>query len=147
MAPRVASAGIGSLSDRMIERRRLLITAATGLTAAPFFALAQQAGKVHRVGFLRYPPPQDRDYRAFEQGLRDFGYVVGQNIIIEQRYARGRRELLADLAIEMARLNLDVVVVDGTLTAIAAKNAMSATPVVFVLAADPVTDGLVASLA
>lgn len=72
---------------------------------------------------------------------------MGQSLLIEERYARGRPEQLPILAAELARLDLDLVVVDGTPTALAAKQALGRTPIIFVLAADPIRDGLAASLA
>lgn len=130
-----------------MRRREFISLLGGAATAWPLGARAQPTGRVHRIGFLRYPSPQDRDFAAFQRGLRDLGHNVGRNLLIEERYARGRPEQLALLAAELARLNLDLVVVDGTPTALAAKQALGSTPILFVLAADPVHDGLAASLA
>jgi putative ABC transport system substrate-binding protein len=132
--------------DRKSARRKFLCGATTA-ALWPLVARAQPSRKVHRIGFMRYPSPQDPHFAMFQQGLRDLGYTPGRDILIEERYARGRPEQLPLLAAELARLNLDLVVVDGTPTALAAKQAMGQTPIVFVLAADPVRDGLAESLA
>src|SRR6266568_4973880 len=84
---------------------------------------------------------------ADRDGLRALGYVEGQNIVIEQRYAAGALDRLGELAADLVRLNMDVIVVDGSSTAKAAQAKTSAIPIVFSLASDPVTDGLVASMA
>ena len=83
-------------------------------------ARAQQT-KVTRIGFLRYTSPHEKQFAAFREGLRALGYVEGQNIVIEQRYAAGALERLAPLADELVRLNMDVIVVDGSATAKAVK--------------------------
>jgi hypothetical protein len=119
-------------------RRRELITLLGGATAAwPLAARGQQLGKVARIGFLRYASPHAKQFEAFRDGLRASGYVEGQNIVIEQRYADGAFDRLGELAAELVRLNLDVIVVDGSVTAKAVKTATSAVPVVFSLASDP----------
>ncbi len=84
---------------------------------------------------------------GFRQGLRDLGYVEGRNVVIEFRDADGKLERLPTLAAELVALKVDVVLVGGTIAAIAAKQATSTIPIVFVSAIDPVTDGLVTSLA
>jgi putative ABC transport system substrate-binding protein len=110
-------------------------------------ALAQPAAKVYRIGFLRRTGVETRDFEAFRDGLRDLGYVEGQNILIEQRYAEGALERLPGLAAELVRLKVDVLVVDGTVTARIAKATTPTMPIVFTVVGDPVRDGLVASLA
>jgi putative ABC transport system substrate-binding protein len=84
---------------------------------------------------------------GFRQGLRDLGYVEGSNVAIEFRDAEGKLERLPALAAELAALKVDVIVVGGTVAAVAAKQATKTVPIVFVSAIDPVTDGLVTSLA
>jgi ABC-type uncharacterized transport system substrate-binding protein len=128
-------------------RRREFIALLSGVAAWPFAARAQQLGKVARIGFLRYASPHAKQFEAFRDGLRASGYVEGQNIVIEQRYADGAFGRLGELTAELVRLNLDVIVVDGSVTAKAVKTATSTVPVVFSLASDPVGDGLVASMA
>jgi putative ABC transport system substrate-binding protein len=127
-------------------RRREFIVTLGGAVAWPFAARAQ-ATKVVHVGFLRQAAPEEKSFSAFREGLRAAGYLEGQNIVIEQRYAAGTYDRLPALAMELAHLNVDVIVVDGTAAAKACKDATSTTPIVFTLAADPVADGLVASIA
>ena len=110
---------------------------------------ARQAGKVARIGVLwqgsSTSGPHIRE--AFRQGLRDLGYVEGQNVVIEYRYAEGKAERLPDLAAELLRLKVDVIVAGGTLAPLAAKHATGTIPIVMSAAGDPVGTGLVPSLA
>jgi putative tryptophan/tyrosine transport system substrate-binding protein len=117
-----------------------------GAAAAwPLAALGQQQpAKLARIGFLRAAGPNDKDFTAFRSGLRALGYVEGQNIVIEQRYAAGSYDRVGELAAELVRLNVDVIVVDGPAAAKPAKAATADIPIVFTLATDPVADGLVA---
>jgi putative tryptophan/tyrosine transport system substrate-binding protein len=119
------------------------------LFALCFSAQAQQSGKVARIGFLSPVSPSDTAHwhQAFRQGLRDLGWVEGKNISIEYRYAEGRADRLPDLAADLVRLNLDVIVVSSGTDALAAKNATRAVPIVMASAGDPVAIGLVESLA
>src|ERR1043166_5360770 len=129
-------------------RRRDFITGIAGSAAAwPLGARAQQPAKIARIGFLRYASPHEKHFNAFRDGLRALGYVEGENVIIEQRYAAGAFDPLDGLAAALVRLNMDVIVVDGTATANVVKAATHTIPVVFSLATDPVGDGLVASMA
>jgi putative ABC transport system substrate-binding protein len=118
------------------------------LLAAPLTVEAQQTEKVPRIGILFYgsagPSP---DLDAFRQGLRELGYVEGQNIAIEYRFANGRVERLAELAAELVRLNVDVLVTPTTPASLAAKQATSRVPIVFAGVADPIGAGLIASFA
>jgi putative ABC transport system substrate-binding protein len=113
---------------------------ATGLLAAPLAAGAQPAGKVTRIGFLSPESSTTAPHvvEAFRQGLRDLGYVEGQNIVIEYRYADGRAERLRDLAGKLLRLKVDVIVASGTPAPLAAKNATKTIPIVMASAGDPV---------
>jgi ABC-type uncharacterized transport system substrate-binding protein len=129
-------------------KRRQFITLLVGTAAAwPLAARAQQPAKIARIGFMRAAGPNEKEFSAFRSGLRALGYVEGQNIVIEQRYAAGAYDRLAGFAAELVRLQMDVIVVDGPPAAKAAKAATASTPVVFTLAVDPVADGLVASMA
>jgi putative ABC transport system substrate-binding protein len=112
-------------------------------------AEAQQLGKVPTVGFLssRSPGAEKSRLAAFQQGLQELGYLEGKNILIEQQYAGGKFDRLPDLAAELVRLKVDVLVVSGAPAAHAAKNATRVIPIVIGNAADPVGTGLVASLA
>src|SRR5262245_4490142 len=110
----------------------------------------QQAGKVPRIGFLSLTSRSDRPplLDAFRQGLRELGWVEGQNIVIDYRYAEGRVERLPDLAAELVRLKVDLIVTSaGTQASTAAKKATKTIPIVMIYVPDPVCPGLIASLA
>src|SRR5215467_2008178 len=109
----------------------------------------QQAGKVPRIGFLSLTSRSDRPplLDAFRQGLRELGWVEDQNIVIDYRYAEGRVERLPDLAAELVRLKVDLIVSWGTQGVTAAKNATETIPIVMIGVRDPVGIGLIASLA
>jgi putative ABC transport system substrate-binding protein len=132
----------------------LISTLALGLLVGPLLTEAQQAGKVYRVGFLTTGSPV-RTFKlrmaAFRQGLKKLGYVEGKNVVIEERYAKGRKEQLPALALELVRLKVDVFVVHGGRPAQAVERAAKKTgrtiPIVFAVSAAPVREGLVASLA
>ncbi len=108
----------------------------------------QQTGKVPRIGFLSLTSPSDRRplLDAFRQGLRDLGWVEGQNIVIDYRYAEGRVDRLPDLAAELVRLEVDLMLSWGTQGVTAAKNATETIPVMIGVR-DPVGIGLIPSLA
>jgi putative ABC transport system substrate-binding protein len=109
---------------------------------------AQQAKTVPRVAFLSLPSSgPDLRSEAFRQGLRDFGYTEGQNIVVEYRWADGRTERLAELAAELVGMKPDVIVTASTFAAQAVKKATTTIPVVVSGVADAVGTGLVASLA
>ena len=130
-----------------MRRRTFLAMVPAGLLAAPLAARAQPAGKVPRVGFLLgFSPGPSREVDAFQRGLRELGYIEGQNIAIEYRYARGQVERLPELAAELVRLNPDVIVAPYTPPALAAKRATSMIPIVFAGVADAVGAGLIANL-
>ena len=129
----------------MITRRAFVGTLAGGLLAAPLVAEAQQAAKVPRIGFLanvRSPGTE-----GFQRGLRELGYVEGKNIIVEWRLAEGRLERLPELAAELVRLKVDVIVAPADPYVEAARKATTTIPIVFALVADPVGRGFVESLA
>ena len=127
-------------------RRRDFIKAVVGSTAVwPLAALAQQAGKVWRIGFIAHG--HESFYDALFEGLRDYGYEEGRNLIVERRYARGKAERFKEFAAEMVRLNVDVVVVVTTPAALAVMNASKTIPIVHPNAIDPLNTGLVVSLA
>ncbi len=133
----------------MIDRRTFLAGTGAVLLAAPLAADAQQAGKVPRIGFLSVTSPSDRPplLDAFRQRLRELGWVEGQNIVIDYRYAEGRVDRLPDLAAELVRLKVDLIVSGGTQGVTAAKNATETIPIVMIAVRDPVGTGLIASLA
>ena len=117
--------------------------------AAPLAAEAQQAGKVYRIGVLEVVGPASNaaNLSAFRQGLGELGYVEGQNFVIEYRSADGRAERFPDLATELVRLKVDVIVTRGTPAALAAKQATRTIPIVMASSGDPAAEGIVASLA
>jgi putative ABC transport system substrate-binding protein len=119
------------------------------LLALSFSAEAQQAGKVPRIGFQGAASPSAIAARteAFRQGLRELGYVEGKSIIIEWRYAEGKADRERELAAELARLKVDVIVTTGPTVTRAAKEATVTIPIVFAQDGDPVGNGFVASLA
>jgi putative ABC transport system substrate-binding protein len=109
---------------------------------------AQQAKKVPRVGFLWDSPAVFPDaIEAFRQGLRDLGYVDGRTIAIEYRWAEGKPERIRELAEELVRLKVDVIVAPSSIYTGAAKRATSTIPIIFMSHADPIGSGHVASLA
>jgi putative ABC transport system substrate-binding protein len=132
-----------------MTRRRIGLLIALGLLAAPLAAEAQQARKVYRIGVLERTSMalSAANLGAFRQGLREFRYVEGQNLVIEYRYAEGRDDRLADLATELVRLKVDLILARGTPAALAAKNATGTIPVVMAASGDPLGTGIVASLA
>ena len=125
------------------------ILVAAVLLALGVIAEAQQPKKIRRIGVLVPFSAAAGANRldAFRQGLRDLGYVEGKNITIEYRYAEGKRERLPDLAAELVRLKVDVIVTAAGSAILAAKKASPTMPIVFTAAADPVGDGYVSSLA
>ena len=130
-----------------MDRRAFLSTVGLGLLAAPLAAEAQQAGKVHRIGYLSGGTAVPRYTEAFRQGLRELGWVEGQKIVIDYRFAAGRLDRLPDLAAELVRLKMDVIVAVGTPSTAAVKNATGTIPIVMIIVSDPVGQGLIASLA
>jgi putative ABC transport system substrate-binding protein len=129
-------------------RRRGVIKLLAGAAIWPGAVCAQQPGRVYRVGYLwDSPSVTPDDLAAFREGLRDLGWIEGQNVAIEFRWAEGRFERLPELANELARLNVDVIVAPTSIYAEAAKRATAIIPIVFVGHADPLGSGHVASLA
>lgn len=128
------------------ERRQYLI-AIGALWVAPLAVWGQQASKA-RIGYLSSNPPSDTQAAidAFRMRLRDLGYIEGQTIHMESRYAEGKFDRLPDLAVELVRLKVDVLFVYGTPAALAAKSATRTIPIVFGGVNDPLTVGLVANL-
>ncbi len=126
-----------------------LVVLALALLAAPLPAEAQQAAKVYRIGILPPGPisPRMHLWDAFRQGLRDLGYVEGQNIALIIRSPEEGPDRLPALAAELVGLKVDVIVTAGDSGAQAAKEATMAIPIVIALTADPVDGGLIASLA
>ena len=121
----------------------------TVLLLTGFPVQVQQTGKVPQIGWLSLGSSSAKDARfaGFIQGLRDLGYVEGQNIVIERRYAEGKLDRLSGLAAELVRLKLDVIVTGGVPQLLAVKHATKTIPVVAGGAGDLVATGIVASLA
>jgi putative tryptophan/tyrosine transport system substrate-binding protein len=118
------------------------------LLGGPLAAKAQSAKGIHRVGVLGLGPPTSLD--DIQRGwapARALGWIEGQNLIVERRYADGNEKLLRSYAEELVRLNVEVILTNGTSAAIAAKNATTRIPIIMISSGDPVRAGLVASLA
>jgi putative ABC transport system substrate-binding protein len=129
--------------------RRAFVTGLGAVLAAPLGAEAQPAGKVSRIGVLAHSSATlYRGYvDALREGLRELGWIEGQNLVIEYRFSDGHRDRLASLAAELVSLKVDVIVATPTPPAVVAKSATATIPIVMVNAGDPVGVGLVASLA
>jgi putative ABC transport system substrate-binding protein len=131
-----------------VDRRTFLAGTGAALLAAPLAAEGQQGGKIARIGCLGAPSGLFSPlWEAFRQGLRDLGYVEGRNIVLEFRDSEGKIERLPALAAELVALKVDVIVVGNTPGALAAKQATKTIPIVMTAISDPVTSGLVTSLA
>ena len=133
-----------------MERRAFLRVIAGGLFVGPVTAAAQQPGRVVRIGWLSQGSPADSatgSREAFRQGMRDLGYIEGQNMVTEERWAEGKAERLPNLAAELVGLKVDVIVAGGTLAPLAAMRATRTIPIVLGAAGAPVETGLVPSLA
>jgi ABC-type uncharacterized transport system substrate-binding protein len=130
-----------------MDRRRFLLTSLAGTFVAPLAAGAQ--AKVYRVAFLGSTSPSGyaSQMRAFRGGLRDLGYVEGQNLVIESRWAQGKYERLAELAAEIVRMKPDVLVTHGPPGALAAKRATGTIPIVVGALGEAVAIGAVEGLA
>jgi putative ABC transport system substrate-binding protein len=135
----------------VIDRRTFLCGFTLGTLAAPLAGEAQQATNIPRIGFLAPASPSEprvpQLLQAVRQGLREQGYVEGQNIAIEFRWAEGQYDRLPGLAAELIRLKVNVIVAAGPLAIQAAKQASETIPIVMAAVGDPVASGFVASLA
>src|SRR4029453_18185411 len=117
--------------------------------AWPLAARAQQPTKLPTIGFLGSTAPSAMSQRtaAFVQRLRELGWIEGRTVTIDYRWGEGRSERAAELAAEFVRLKVDVIVTAGSPPVLAARQATSLIPIIFMVASDPIGDGLVASLA
>jgi putative ABC transport system substrate-binding protein len=131
--------------DKKITRRAFC----SMLLALPFPAHAQQAGKIYRIGFLDGSTAAGSAVlvKVFLQELSKLGWIEGKNLIIEYRFAEQKPERLPELAADLVRLKVDLIVVTGVQPALAAKSATATIPIVMTNVGDPVGSGLVASLA
>ena len=130
-------------------RRRPFIASGVTLLATPVAVLAQVApGKVRRIGYLSAPSRASVSVavEAFLSALRALGWVEGRNLVIEYRWAEGQVARLPELAAELVRLKVDLIVTPASSAALAAKQATSSIPIVMIFPVDPVASGLVASL-
>jgi len=125
----------------------LSILVAAAVLTFGVIAEAQQPGKIYRIGLLDPTTAAGSRWEALRQELSKLGWIEGKNIAFEYRFSEGKTENLPELAAELVRLKVDLIVISGTPTALAAKNATTAIPIVMSGAADPVGLGLVASLA
>ena len=126
-----------------------LVTLTLSMLAAPLVAGAQPAGKIPTIGFLTHNAATQtaQAFEAFVQGLRELGYIEGQTITIERRYAEGRLDRVPALVAELAARHIDVFVVTTNLIAKAVQQTTPQSPIVMLVAEEPVTSGLVQSLA
>jgi ABC-type uncharacterized transport system substrate-binding protein len=131
-----------------MKRREFIKLGGCGLIASQT-AHAQQTGKVSRIGYLGVSSPalEPHYVNAFRQKLRELGHIDGENIAVLYRWAEGQDARLPDLAVDLVRLNPDVILTTGTPSALAAMEATKTIPIVMASSADPVASGLVASLA
>src|SRR5439155_7196657 len=129
-----------SNQEKSMNKKILVSILAVVILAFVHPADAQQARKVHRIGILISGSVSSAKIRkdAFRQGLRELGYVEGQNIVIEYRYAEGKADRFPDLAADLVRLNVDVIVTVSTPGVLAARKATGTIPIVFVAVNDPV---------
>jgi len=132
----------------MNKRRKLIIALGVSALAAPLPLFAQQPVKIARIGFLGAASASGyvKQLDGFRLGLRDLGYVEGKNIVVEYRWAEGNYARLAELAAELVRSKVDVLVTHGTPGTRAAKGATTTIPIVMAISGDAVATGLVVSL-
>jgi putative tryptophan/tyrosine transport system substrate-binding protein len=129
-----------------MRRRNFIAGLASTTVPWPFAARAQQGGKKYIVGRFS-AGSATLEAAALTEALRELGWVEGKNVVFERRYAENRLERLPELAADLVRLKVDVIIAGGTLAPLAAKRATSTIPIVMVAAGDPLGNGLVASLA
>src|SRR5712692_193726 len=133
----------------MMDRRGFLRGLVATAASAPMAAYAKTPAKARRIGLLMTTTPVAASHivAAFADGLRELGHIEGKNVVFEYRWAEGRREPFAEMAADLVRQHVDVIVASSQAAALAAKRATTTIPIVMVNATDPVEAGLVASLA
>src|SRR6266566_9761687 len=137
------------VTNRFLDNRREFITLLGGAAMWPLAARAQQPVRITKIGHIEsgFPSSSPNLLAAFRQGLRELGYVEGQNLFIERRYGEGREERLPQLAEELVQFGVDVIFAIGPPQALAVAKATNRIPIVFVGGGDPVAMGLIKSLA
>ena len=132
----------------MNNRRKFIFALGAGVLSVPLGSYAQQATKVWRVGFFQYASRQSTvdsgRYQLFLDGMRELGYVEGRNLVIEARFADGKAGPLPDLAAELVRLKVDIIVATGTPVYQVLQKATQTIPIVITVSADPVGEGFAA---
>ena len=126
-----------------MDRRTFVSTAAGALLVKAYSAHSQQANKIPRIGVLHPGASADvvQFVEAFREGLREHGYVEGQNIVVERRLGESRPERIAELAAELVRLKVDVIVTSSDVAVAAVKRQTQTIPIVMAISSDPVYDG------
>jgi putative ABC transport system substrate-binding protein len=132
-----------------MDRRTFVGGITLGFLAAPLAAEAQQAGKLPRIAYFGVNTAEDASYNvaAFRQGLRERGWIEGQNLFIEYRFAGGKVNQLPNLVAELINLNVDMIVTTSSATTRAARDATKTIPIVMSISADALGEGYVGSLA
>jgi putative tryptophan/tyrosine transport system substrate-binding protein len=129
------------------KRREFIAMLGGAAAALPLVARAQQSDGMRRIGFLRAAPPSERDLEAFLRGLVDHGWVQGRNFVLLPQWGDGNVARLPELAVALMNTNVDIIVVDGVVTARAARAVTATIPIVMTASADPFVGGFVQSLA
>jgi putative tryptophan/tyrosine transport system substrate-binding protein len=133
-----------------MDRRRFLLTSLAGAIAAPVAPVAQEAGKMRRVGMLHpargKPSPEEMARNAFFVAMQELGWLEGRNVVYEWRSAQGQMQLFSSLAAELVASGVDVIVTTSSPATHAAKGATTTIPIVFAEVSQPVTQGFVVSL-
>ena len=131
-----------------MQRRKFIMALGGAVASAPFAARAQQAtGRLYKIGYLGPASRELHLTKAFEDGLRSLGYRVGENVVVEYRFANEEMERLPTLAVDLVRLGVDIIVTGINLITVAAMKATTTIPIVMTNSLDPIGTGLVASLA
>src|SRR5438132_8660426 len=131
-----------------MQRRKFIMALGGAVASAPLAARAQQAtGRLYKIGYLGPASRELHLTKAFEDGLRSLGYRIGENVVIEYRFANEEMERLPTLAADLVRLGVDVIVTGANPNTVAAMKATTTIPIVMTNSVDPIGAGLVASLA